>query len=425
MDEDFPDALQIEVTNRCNFNCLMCIRHVWNAKLSDLDIDLYKGIAESDFSRLNKLVLYGIGEPFFNPHFLDILRISRTHLPKESEILISTNGSLLTPKVAEKILKDIGVDSISFSIDTMDIAKLENIRRNSKPRTIMENLQYIAKIKKESRRTFKLGVEAVVMKENFRDIPQLVKNLAERDVDYILISHVVPYTETILKETAYTTLIRPPFEVIRFFSNYRWNSMNRVVHRSDYRTDIKASEVIEKFREKIEENGYQIDRALIFSFEEKIEMISKVREYFHKSEKIANEYQIDLKLPRLYPDAEKRNCPYVDKNMAFIRSDGKVVPCLEFAYSHPMYVNTHLKKINEIIFGDLKREKLKHIWNREKYVKFREIRENLAENIPWCGECPYSTMGCFYTETNEFDCYSNKPGCNECLYSVGLAQCNI
>ena len=241
MDEDFPDALQIEVTNRCNFNCLMCIRHVWNAKLSDLDIDLYKGIAESDFSRLNKLVLYGIGEPFFNPHFLDMLRISRTHLPKESEILISTNGSLLTPKVAEKILKDIGVDSISFSIDTMDIAKLENIRRNSKPRTIMENLQYIAKIKKESRRTFKLGVEAVVMKENFRDIPQLVKNLAERDVDYILISHVVPYTETILKETAYTTLIRPPFEVIRFFSNYRWNSMNRVVHRSDYRTDIKLS----------------------------------------------------------------------------------------------------------------------------------------------------------------------------------------
>lgn len=132
MDRDFPDALQIEITNRCNFNCLMCIRHVWNAKLSDLDIDLYKSIAESDFSRLNKLVLYGVGEPFFNPRFLDMLRISRIHLPKESEILISTNGSLLTHKVAEKILKDIGVDSISFSIDTVDIAKLGNIRKNSK-----------------------------------------------------------------------------------------------------------------------------------------------------------------------------------------------------------------------------------------------------------------------------------------------------
>jgi MoaA/NifB/PqqE/SkfB family radical SAM enzyme len=45
MSDDFPEALQIEITNRCNFNCQMCIRHVWNAKPLDMDLALYRKIA--------------------------------------------------------------------------------------------------------------------------------------------------------------------------------------------------------------------------------------------------------------------------------------------------------------------------------------------------------------------------------------------
>ena len=84
MDGDLPEALQIEVTNRCNFNCQMCIRRVWNAKPLDLNLNLYRKIAESSFSRLNRLILYGLGEPFVNPNFPEMLRIARKHLPKES-----------------------------------------------------------------------------------------------------------------------------------------------------------------------------------------------------------------------------------------------------------------------------------------------------------------------------------------------------
>ena len=144
-----------------------------------------------------------------------------------------------------------------------------------------------------------------------------------------------------------------------------------------------------------------------------------------KSMKIAHEYQVDLKLPDLYPDAKERKCPYIDRNTMVVRSDGAAVPCLEFTYSHPMYVNMHLKKIHAVSFGDLKKETVKEVWNKESYKRFREIRRNMAENIPWCGDCPYSTLGCFYTKTNEIDCYINEPGCSECIYSVNLAQCNI
>ena len=430
MSWSFPEAMQIEVTNKCNFNCLMCIRHVWKAEPVDLDLDLYKKIAKLNFPMLKRLILYGLGEPLTNPFFLHMLKTSRRYLPKESEIIFSTNGSLLTPRLAEEMLRKIGVNSISFSIDTTDIAKLSNIRKGSQPRIIMDNFQYVAKIKNTAKNTFKLGVEAVIMKENVEDLPLLVKNLAEKDIDYIIVSHVVPYTEHIFRRSVYVTLSKPSFEIIKSSLKHGWNlireaSFELLGRTYGINTQFKAAKIIKKFWENADKNGYWINLPLLFDSADKIEMIEHVEEIFRKSRKIADEYQIDLKLPNLYPDAKKRSCPYVDKSTVVVRSDGKVVPCLEFAYSHPMYINTHMKEVNEIILGDLKKEKLEDIWNKDVYVKFRETRKNFVKNIPWCGDCPYSTLGCFFTKTNELDCYANEPACNECIYSVGLAQCNI
>jgi hypothetical protein len=39
------------------------MRRVWDAKPFDLDLDLYEKIAQSSFSRLSRLILYGLGEP--------------------------------------------------------------------------------------------------------------------------------------------------------------------------------------------------------------------------------------------------------------------------------------------------------------------------------------------------------------------------
>mgnify|MGYP000005727609 FL=1 len=406
----------------------MCIRRVWDAKPNDLSLDLYKRISKS-FPHLKRLILYGLGEPFINPSFLHMLKIARSLIPEECRIIVSTNGSLLKPQIARKILK-IGIDSLSFSIDTADLAKLGRIREGSKPRVIMRNFSYIADLKRDAERKFELGVEAVLMKENFRDLPRLVENLAQKNVDYILVSHVVPYTKKTHKRAVYITLSKPSFEIVRPYLNNGMNIIREAAHELFSRAygieaGLKAAAIIKRLWENAEKNGYWINLPLLFDSKDKINIISQVEESMEKSMKIAHEYQVDLKLPDLYPDAKERRCPYIDRNTMVVRSDGAAVPCLEFTYSHPMYVNMHLKKIHAVSFGDLKKETVKEVWNKESYKRFREIRRNMAENIPWCGDCPYSTLGCFYTKTNEMDCYINEPGCSECIYSVNLAQCNI
>lgn len=197
MSDEFPEALQIEVTNRCNFNCQICIRHVWKAKPLDMELALYRKIADSSFPLLKRLVLYGFGEPFVHPQILEMIRIARKRLPNIGEILISTNGSLITPEIAGKIVKQIGVDSISFSVDTVSPAKLSRLREGSDFKLIASNIEALAKTKDEAKRDFKLGLETVIMEDNSSDIPELIKFAAEKDVDYIIVSHVVPYTPDI------------------------------------------------------------------------------------------------------------------------------------------------------------------------------------------------------------------------------------
>ncbi|MCD6466094.1 radical SAM protein [Candidatus Bathyarchaeota archaeon] len=427
MNEDYPKALQVEVTNRCNFSCRMCVRRVWNIKPSDLNLDLYEKIAESSFPHLERVILYGFGEPLVHPNFLEMLRVARKYLPRDGEILVSTNGSLFNRQLAEKILRN-GVNNVSFSIDTTDIVKLEQIREGSKPEDLLRNFHYVAEMKK--RYSFKLGVEVVVMRSNFEDLPTLVKRIAQEEADYILVSHVVPYTEEIFQDSVYVTLSRKPLEIMESFLSRDQKFVLEAIYEAlgsiyGFSNKSRASNIIRELWRKAEENGYWINPPLFFKSKDKIAIMKDVERVFDLSRKIAHDYHIEISLPNLYPDAKERKCPYIEKETVFVRSDGTIAPCSEFAYHHPVYINMHIKSIHPISFGDLKRESLREIWNKKDYVKFREIRKRIAENIPWCGDCLYSSSKCFFTETNALDCYANEPGCNECLYSVNLAQCNI
>jgi MoaA/NifB/PqqE/SkfB family radical SAM enzyme len=427
--EDYPDALQIEVTNRCNFKCKMCIRNVWNAKPQDINLDLFKKIASESFSIIDKVILYGLGEPLMHHNFIDLLKIANKELKRDGKIMISTNGSLLSERLAEKLLKEIGLDVISFSIDSID-ESVFSVLRGPGLNEIMKNFYYVVKLKRFAKRDFNLDVEIVLMKDNFMDLPKIIKYLGEIGVDHIVVSNVAPYTREILEKIVYLTLSKPSLDLIKSSVNYGWDLIlesTRGFFGKAYglKDKNRSLEIIESIWKDAEKIGYWINLPLLLESKDKFEIIKSVDEILRKSEKIAREYQIKLILPKIYPDANDRKCPYVEKRTMCVRSDGLAFPCMELMYSHPLYVNLHIKNVLEMPIGDLNKEGVIDIWGRDVYVNFRYIRKNMGINIPWCGDCPYSTLSCFFVKNNEIDCYSNEPGCNECLYSADIVKCNI
>jgi radical SAM protein with 4Fe4S-binding SPASM domain len=116
-----PMALQIEVTNACNFRCLMCPFH-GPEKTSDRAIgfiqpDQYRDIV-TQFRNFGGLLVIpqGAGESFLHPEFPDLLKFTRQTLGLS--VAFNTNGTHLTPETASDLI-DLKIDEIGFSVDAL------------------------------------------------------------------------------------------------------------------------------------------------------------------------------------------------------------------------------------------------------------------------------------------------------------------
>ncbi len=426
---EFPKGIQIEVTNKCNFRCVYCLRNFWNIRIQDMPSALFKKLSKS-FDEMEKVVLYGLGEPLTHPDFMEMARLARDRMKKDGEISFSTNGSLLSARVAEKLLKDIGVNMISFSFDTIETSALERLRVGAESHIILENLKEVSRLKNFSRFPFTLSIEVVLTKDILHYLPKLVEFAAQNGVDSILVTNVVPYTELFNEQQLFLTLSEASYNIVKDFLDEGWNIIHDAViesHSLTY-TGKSVSSALEKYRmlwKKAEEYGCWINFPMLIQMKSTLENVKETLQVFKESIKLASDYGIELRLPNQFADGKKRVCPYVDKDFAIVRVDGNIVPCMEFMYTHYEYINLHKRLVKEVLFGNVIEEDLEKIWSSDDYKNFRILRKDLNKNFPWCGECVYSTLNCYYTSSSEKDCVGNKDSCSECLYSVNIAQCML
>ena len=115
---DFPRFLDIEITNHCNFNCLMCPvgTKVMNRIQGFMSNELYDKIIDEISAYKTPIRFVRWGEPTLHKEFINFLKKA-----KESGIMchVNTNGSLLTDDSLKNIVK-IGTESIKFSFQGID-----------------------------------------------------------------------------------------------------------------------------------------------------------------------------------------------------------------------------------------------------------------------------------------------------------------
>ena len=117
--------LRISVTDRCNFRCVYCMpREVFNSDYEFLhrdDLLTFEEIVRiaSIFASLGikKIRLTG-GEPLLRKN-IPVLIEQLVRNKSIADISLTTNGVLLTPKLAQQ-LKDAGLKRITISLDTLD-----------------------------------------------------------------------------------------------------------------------------------------------------------------------------------------------------------------------------------------------------------------------------------------------------------------
>jgi radical SAM protein with 4Fe4S-binding SPASM domain len=100
----FPVEVSIEVTRRCPLECLHCYNNLpmndAGARRAELTLDEHRRLLD-ELAELGTLwLLYTGGEVFARPDFLDIYRTAKS---KGFLITLFTNGTLITPRVADAL----------------------------------------------------------------------------------------------------------------------------------------------------------------------------------------------------------------------------------------------------------------------------------------------------------------------------------
>jgi len=420
--------LHIEVTTRCNLNCIYCLRRFWSGyEPRDMDFNTYLRILDQ-VEGLERINLYGFGEPFMNSRILDMIYHARRSF-RDSKIFLSTNGMLLDESVIEKAIKR-GLNSIAVSIDTINLQQLRKIRVGSSSR-VLKSLNDLCKIGRRILPELEIGVECVILKHGIGELPKVVEYAADMGVDYVQVSHVVPYSKQIYEYACYTCVSE---EVLSLLGEDRLRELCEIRDKASLQALLlsyagpRTTHELRKYFEIVKDltsHGYTANLTALCEEQHKISLALRVREVFEHMCEVAKSCGVELRVPKIFSDAADRTCPYEEKHSIFVRSDGRVTPCMELAYTHPEYVNSHNKLVHEYLIGDVRSESLSKILSNEGFKRLREMRKNLTLNSPWCGDCPYSELECWFVKDNLLDCYGNSPSCSECLYSVGLASCII
>jgi MoaA/NifB/PqqE/SkfB family radical SAM enzyme len=166
----FPLSVDVNVTDRCNFKCLMCrgADPDYEPK-PDMSIEVMRTIID-DMRKMHipYLTLTG-GEPTLRFNFiLETLRYAR-----ENGITVGmvNNGSLLNERKIVA-LAEAGLHRLAFSLDGATEETHDRIRMRGSYAKIMANLAICKRLRQEKGYRFRLHVNTVVMGPN---VGQLVK----------------------------------------------------------------------------------------------------------------------------------------------------------------------------------------------------------------------------------------------------------
>lgn len=166
-----PLTLAIESTAKCNLFCPMCPRETIYFPPRDMELSLFKKIIDEAREFLEFAVPYGSGEPLLNASIYEMIGYCRAlGVPTG----ISTNATVLTEK-ASRMLIEAGLDYIIFAFDGATAETFEKYRKGAKFDKVRSNILTFLRVKGELRSKIFCIVQVVRLKDNCRELPDIVR----------------------------------------------------------------------------------------------------------------------------------------------------------------------------------------------------------------------------------------------------------
>jgi len=144
----------------------------YKRKKEQMDLPLFRKIADEVFPKTRFLYLSCATEPLMNKEFSDYLYVTGEY--KVPFTSFCTNGQLITEKVVDASIRS-AISEIIFSIDGATAETYEAIRRGGKWDRLVKNLDLVAMMKREAKtRKPAVRMNFTCMQTNIEELPAMV-----------------------------------------------------------------------------------------------------------------------------------------------------------------------------------------------------------------------------------------------------------
>jgi len=427
----------------------MCVKQSWGNGIQqgDMSRDTFLALVPA-FPYIESLVLNGIGESLLHPDLEEFIRIAKKNMPQGSWVGFQSNGLLLDEQRALSLV-EAGLDRICLSLDAICPDMFRKIREGGEVDDLEQAFTALRKAKytcPDSR--LQVGVELVVMRDNLRQLPDVLRWSASKGANFAIVTHLLPYE---FEQVSQSVFDPNTDRAVELYHTWKKRAESEGIDLSQYffinfykffRTP-EEQRVVDFVREMVADaRSHDIFlhvRNLIARDEDLAEEVAMV---FDRAKQVAGEAGLELKLPMVSPKKERR-CDFIEGGSALVSWDGAVHPCYflwhrfqcHFSYwrkyvpglnsawgsGAALHYTYWRKNVNPRIFGNLDRRGILEIWNDPSFLSFRE--EVLGNEYPYCSNC--NLVPCDYLAAEEFekDCYNTAVPCGDCFWGLGIFNC--
>jgi MoaA/NifB/PqqE/SkfB family radical SAM enzyme len=366
----------IEPTNRCNLQCVTCIRNSWDEPLGEMKPATFARIIEALrlLSPPPDVLFGGLGEPLSHPDIAEMVTQTKA---LGSSVELITNGMLLNKSLSKQLI-DAGLDRLWVSLDGATPESYKDVRLGAALPEVLNNLAEFRHarwtkhypVALDTSLKPQLGIIFVAMKRNIADLPAVFRLASRSGALNFMVTNVLPYTSEMQEEILYSRALN--------------------------------------------DSVYNSSPWLGFLNLPKIDINPTTREAIYHA--MRSDHSLCIAGASL--GEQNNRCPFIEKGALAIRWDGGVGPCLALLHNHKTYLYRYERSLKRHTVGNVMEQPVGDIWNKPEYLSLRKRLEEF--NFSPCTLCG----GCDFFESNEEDCIGSPfPACGGCLWAQGVIQC--
>lgn len=328
-----PLSINVYCTYRCNLRCKQCgfgidavPKTLYRDELTtDQYFEFFKEAGELGTVKLH----FTGGEPLLRHDIVELVAHAKKHIPF---VNFTTNGTLITKSLAEKLVKNL--DAIKFSIDGDERAHDITRGVNGSWKKSVEGLRNIIEAKRKWNPNLMVGINCLVNAINYKTTDEMIDMLHESgNPDLVQFSPLFEYEE--IKEEG--------------------NGDEERLFLTEPEAKFFVENVIPKIKSKAEKYG--------------IAMQSNQAWEYTNVEGLSEKYMI--------------NYCFLPWSWLILSAQGNIFPCGATQYDNLFGKDVETRY--KYIMGNIKSNSLKEIWNNQKYIDFRKKCNPLSHDI--CNYC--------------------------------------